>query len=102
MLIAMATARMSRGTRAGATGSDGWAAAFAEAGLPQPDRDPLEFAGRRMAFVWRSEMVAATLGAVPDEVATKAAGDGWELVCLPDDGACVVPDELMRLLGETA
>jgi Lhr-like helicase len=102
MLIAMATARMTRGTGTDATRSGGWATAFADGGLPQPDREPLEFAGHRMAFVWRSEMVAATLGEVPDEVVTKAAAAGWELVCLPDDGACVVPDELIRLLGETA
>lgn len=99
MLIAMATARM---TRDGSTDTGGWAAAFAGAGLPPPDQEPLDLGGHPMTFAWRSEMVAASPGAVPKEVVTKAVDMSWEVVSLPDDGTYTVPDELVRVLGETA
>jgi hypothetical protein len=102
MLIAMATAGVTPGRGGGVADSDGWTAAFANADLAPPDTEPMEIAGHPMSFVWRSELVAATIGELPREVVAKAAETGWEIVSLSDNGKNTVPEELIRLLGGTA
>ena len=102
MLIQIATSTVTRGARAGLEASGGWPAAFTNAGLSAPDEEPLEVAGHLFSFVWRSELVAAAPGELPNEVVAKAADSGWEIVSLPDDGKYTVPEALIRLLGETS
>ena len=100
MLMAVATAHVMPSKPHEFADSGTWSAAFANAGLPLPDSEPMEISGRQMEFIWRSELVAATPSLLPPEVVAEAAQKGWEIVSLPSDGEYRVPDQLISLLGD--
>ncbi|MCE7028105.1 DEAD/DEAH box helicase [Jiella avicenniae] len=77
----------------------GWPAAFAQAGLPAPDKIQADIGGTRCAYSWSDYLVAAH--PEPIDNALRAAADraGWSLAALPEDAGAGVPDELKSLLG---
>ncbi len=82
----------------GAHTSDPWLEAFADAGLPPPDAEPLELVGHKLPYVWRSHYVAAFAKTCPTEVLAEAERKGWEVVELHQNGQASVPRELVAFL----
>jgi len=72
------------GTPHSAPQADPWRALFRQAGLPEPDREPLRLADRELPFAWRSHFVAAALAPLGDAERALAESMGWELFVLPE------------------
>lgn len=81
------------------TAGSAWLEAFADAGLPPPDTEPLILGGAEVPFFWSSEWVAAADGPITEELEQTARARDIDLVVLPaspDDG---LPPKLIEMLG---
>lgn len=98
-LIGLAASSLERSSPE-TTAQDGWPAAFAAAGIPPFDLGGANIGGMKWSFVWRKQMVAATTGAVPNEVIAAARGAFWEPVVLPEAPDNAALEQIAKLLRE--
>jgi DEAD/DEAH box helicase/MrfA Zn-binding domain/Helicase conserved C-terminal domain len=87
-------------TKESAEGTNPWAAAFKDAGIPEPDTDTVSFADREMHFAWRSHFVAASTSPVSETSREVAETKGWTLFDLPETAATGIPAEMISILKE--
>ena len=78
--------------------SSPWLKAFADAGFPEIDPNPVTFAGSNAEYTWKSHFVAATIQPVSDAMAAEATAKGWELIALEADPEGEGLSQLITLL----
>lgn len=100
-LIDLARGQVSPRTRTATTGNDNsWVDWAAGAGLPAPDSSSVVFAGTTLPLPWRSRLVAAGPGPLPEDARMEAEAKGWVLIELPPIPEGNVPEELITLLRD--